>query len=306
MRRGTVLSIIMLIVFMLSVGATAQDDAISLCGTFNGSANLLPSISSSFGFNLVLTSGDLTAMSDTHFGVWPTMSATQTFTLEYALNALTLGTATSLSVVPLGFQSWDVYARLDLPTTTIGEGDGAPSFGGYFKVDAVILSAFSSTGTLYLSMNVGPLSASSKSVLSIVPLSFQTQRFDLSIDFLSAILGDDSPTLGARIDMLPTLATTLWLDASVSLDGLSVRSYTSLDVIPAVLGTQEFTITYSIGSIALTSKTTFDLFPFGFNSEYVKVTVVYKGLSVYGWGQFASGGPSAGIGFSYHFCIGSN
>jgi hypothetical protein len=120
------------------------------------------------------------------------------------------------------------------------------------------------------------------------------------------VLGDDSPTFGVNIVLVPTLATTAWLNASFSLDGLSVRSYTSLDVIPTVAGTQKFTITYSIKSITFTSRTTFDLVPFGFASEYVKISILYEGLSAYGWGQFAPGGTSAGIGFSYNFCISPN
>ncbi len=282
MKRITGLIVVLLVAFMLNAVAVAQDDAVSLCGTFSGSANLLPTVSSLLGLSLTLSFGSLTAISNTNFTVLPSVSATQRFTLEYALDPLTFGTDVNLGVVPLAFQSWDVYARLDLPDTTIGDGDGAPSFGGYLRADATILPAFASTSTLYLSMDVGPLSASSKSVVGIVPFSFQTQRFDLSIDFLSAAFGEGDVysmdgKLETRIDVLPTLGTTVC------------------------------TLTYSIESITLTSKTTFDLSPFGFDSEYLKIdVVVYDGLSFYGWGQFASGGPSAGIGFSYAFCTESN
>ena len=312
MKRITGLIVVLLVAFMLNAVAVAQDDAVSLCGTFSGSANLLPTVSSLLGLSLTLSFGNLTAISNTNFTVLPSVSATQRFTLEYALDPLTFGTDVNLGVVPLAFQSWDVYARLDLPDTTIGDGDGAPSFGGYLRADATILPAFASTSTLYLSMDVGPLSASSKSVVGIVPFSFQTQRFDLSIDFLSAAFGEGDVysmdgKLETRIDVLPTLGTTVWLDLSLSFGDLEIRSYTSLDVIPTVAGTTVFTLTYSIESITLTSKTTFDLSPFGFDSEYIKIdVVVYDGLSFYGWGQFASGGPSAGIGFSYAFCTESN
>ena len=307
MNRITGPVFVMLVVFILSVGAVAQDDALSFCGTFSGSANLLPSVSSSFGLDLTLGFSNLTAMSSTSFVVLPTLSATQSFTLEYAWDPLTFGSELNLGVVPFAFQSWDIYTKLDFPATVIGDGASAPTFGGYLKADAVILPAFSATSTLYMTADVGPLSASSTSIFGIVPPSFLTQKFAVTIDFLSAAFGDTgdfsaSGELGAYIDVLPALATTVWLDLSISLGDLTAESYTSFDLIPTVAGTQVFTLTYSLESITFTSKTTLALSPFGFSSEYLKIDVVYGDLSFYGWGQFAPSGPSAGVGFSYSFC----
>ncbi len=311
MKRITGLSFLMLVVFILSVVSVAQNNGANLCGTFSGRVNLLPSISSSFGLNLTLNFANLTAVSSTSFIVLPAFSATQSFTLKYAWNALIFGSELDLGVVPLAFQSWNVYTKLNFSSTAIGDGAGAPSFGGYFKANAVILPAFSATSTLYMAADVGPLSASSRSVLGLIPSSFQTQKFSLTLNFLSTTFGEAgtssaSGKLGAYIDVLPTLATTVWLDASISLQGLRARSYTTLNVIPAVTGTQVFTLAYSIKSFTLTSKIAFDLSPFGFDYEYIKINFVYEGLSMYGWGQFATSGPSAGVGFSYNFCTGSN
>ncbi|MCD6135307.1 hypothetical protein J7J63_01125 [Candidatus Bipolaricaulota bacterium] len=303
MKRVISLAIVLLVASMFSVVAVSQDDGLSFCATFSGNGNLLPSASGSFGINLKMSLASFSATSDTTFSVLPTFGVNQSFNMEYALAPLTFGMDVYFAVVPLLFQSWDAYARLDLPNTGIGD---TLSFGGYFLVKAFILPSFSSTGTLYLSMSASAFSASSKSVVSIVPLSFQTQRFDLSVDFLSPMLGDDSPTLGARVDVLPSLATTVWLDASLALDALTMRSYTSLDVVPTVAGTQEFTLTYQVESVTLTSRTTFALSPIGFDSEYVKINVVYEGFSVYGWAEFAPSGLSAGVGFSYNFCTNSN
>ena len=303
MKRVICLAVVLLVAAMFSLVAASQDEELSFCATFSGTGNLLPSTSGSFGINLKISLAGFSATSDTNFSVLPTFGVNQSFNMEYALAPLTFGMDVYFAVVPLLFQSWDAYARLDLPDAAIGD---SLSFGGYFLVKAFILPSFSSTGTLYLSMSASAFSTSSRSVVSIVPLSFQTQRFDLSVDFLSPILGSDSPTLGARIDMLPPLATSVWLDASLALDSLTMRSYTSLDVIPTVAGTQEFTLTYQVESVTLTSRTTFALSPIGFDSEYVKINVVYEGLSVYGWAEFTPSGLSAGVGFSYNFCTNSN
>ena len=307
MKRFTVLCFIALTVLMLGVGATAQDDAVSFCGTFSGSANFLPSVSSSFGLDLTLGFSNFTAMSSTSLVLIPTFSATQSFTLEYALDALTFGSEVAFGVVPLAFQTWDIYTKLDFPTTTFGDGTTAPTFGGYLKADAVILPAFSATGTLYMTASVGPLSASSTSIFGFVPPSFQTQKFAVTIDFLSTTFGETGTSsangeLGAYIDVLPALATTVWLDLSVALSDFTAESYTSIGIIPTGAGTQVCTLTYSLESVTLTSKTTFILIPFAFSSEYLKIGVVYKDLSIYGWGQFATSGVSAGVGFSYDFC----
>ena len=311
MKRIIGVAIVLLVAFVLSGAALAQDDAISLQGTFSGNANLLRSVSSSFSLNLTLSFASLTVISNTNFAWLPAMGTTQGFTMEYVISALTFGTDVHLGLIPLSFQSWDIYARLHLPDTTIGDGTDAPSLGGYFKVDATILPAFSSTSTLYVNMDAGPLSASSRSVVGIVPFSFQGQKFNLSIGFLNATLGDTggssaSGKLGAYIDVLPSVATSVWLEGSLSTRGFTAKSYTSLSLIPTVSGTQAFTLTYLFDSITLTSKTTLDLIPLGFSSEYLKVNATNKDVSVYGWGRFAPARQSAGIGFSYSFYTGSN
>lgn len=192
MKRVICLAIVLLVASIVSVVAVSQDDGLSFCATFSGSGNLLPSASASFGLNLKVSLAGFSTTSNTNFSVLPTLGVNQSFNMEYALDPLTFGTDVYFSVVPLLFQSWDAYARLDFPNSSIGD---SLSFGGYFSVKAFILPSLSSTGTLYLSLSGSIFSASSKSVVSVVPLSFQTQRFDLRVDFLNAMLGSDSPTL---------------------------------------------------------------------------------------------------------------
>ena len=311
MKRVTVLCITALVMITLSVGATAQDDELSFCGTFSGSANFLPSVSSSFGLDLTLGFSSFTVKSSTSLVLVPTFGATQSLTLEYAWDSLTFGSEVDLGVLPFAFQSWDIYTKFDFPAATLGDGTTAPTFGGYFKADAVILPAFSATSTLYVTANVGPLSASSTSIAGFVPLSFQTQKFAVTIDFLSTTFGEagtssTSGEVGAYINVLPTLATKVWLDLSLSLSDFTAESYTSIGIIPTGIGTQVFTLTYSLESISLSSKTSFNFMPFVFSSEYLKINVAYGDLSIYGWGRFAPAGLSAGVGFSYNLCTGSN
>lgn len=308
MKRAVLLSIVVLAMFMLNAITVAQEDAVSVCGTFRGSARALPSVSSSQGLDLTISLAGFKAMSSTNFTVLPMVNASQSFTLAYTWESFTFGSTVNLRLVPAAFQSWKIYTKAIMPSTTIGEGENAPTFAGNLRLDAIILPAFSGTGRLYMNMGMGPLSMSGTSVVGLLPVSFQTQKFSFTVDFLKVTLNKTGTSslhgkAGTNIDVLPSLATAVWLDLSLSLGDLTANSKTNFQIIPGGTGTQVFTVTYSIESVTLTSRSTFGLAPYGFNSQYLKINATHNGLSVYGWGSLATSGLSAGIGFSYNFCV---
>lgn len=306
MKRITSVAIMMLVAFILSVVAVAEDAELSFCGTFSGSANFTPSGSSSLGINLTFSYSGFTAISNTNFAAFPTLGATQGFTLEYFWDSFMFASELDLRLHPLALQSWDVYGKMSFADTT-GDGVDEWTIRGYFKADVFILPMFSATSTLYVNMTSGLFFASSRSVFDLAPISFQTQRFNVTLDFLRTTFdgsGGSKATgkLGTYIDALPSFSITLWLDVSLTISDLTAGSNTSFNFIPGASGTQTLTFTYSVGNITLISKTTFNLVAFGFKSEYLRINAVHNGLSAYAWSQFVPSRPSVGIGFSYSFC----
>jgi hypothetical protein len=216
-------------------------------------------------------------ISQTYFTVAPGVTGTQVFKVEYAWDFLTLGSELDLGLVPPAFQSLSLYAEANLFDTTIGEGDFAPSLTADLDIVTVILPAFSGTATFDLETQIGPLAASSTTKLDLVPFAFQSQEFEVELDFLDATFGEEGAvalvgSLGTDIIALPAFSSDLWLNLSLAL-----------------------------GDLTFTSVTTFGLVPYGFTSQQFRVDVAFDALSLYGWGTLTPAGLDAGIGFRYDF-----
>ena len=306
MKRITSVAIMMLIAFTLSVVAVAEDAEFSFCGTFSGSASIASSTSTSVGSRMQIRYLNLTAITDTRLAMLPTSNVTQAVILEYSSHQFTLGSECSFGLIPVFSKSLGVYARMDLEETPIGDRPGAPTLQGYYKANVHILPAFLAASTFYISFTSNLISASSRSVFSLAPVVLESQQFDVRFDFRA-----DKPnrtSIGIQMQAFPDLATAIWLDVFLDFGPLTWDSYTNFDRLPLLIAKQDFTLSYSIEDISLTSRTTFDyaIPHLRFKSEYLRISAEHKGLSTYGWGQFAAGGPSLGIGFSYNFCTGSN
>lgn len=291
MKRTAMLIGILAAALMMNAAVIAQDDGLTFCATLTGRADVFPNVSGSLGLNLSLSFAGLSVTSETDLDVFPTMVSTESFEVKYTLSVFTVGSNVNFDIVPFSFQTWKAYVKLDFPWKLWGN-EVVMSSSGYWRADATILPTFSPTSTLYVRVYVGPLSAWSKSIVDIIPFSFQTQRFGFSIDDF----------IGFTSDLIPLFNPNAWLTFSLSLGDLRIRSYTNLHLIPTVSGRETFTLIYYLDMVTLTSDTSFDIPAFAFSSEYIKANISYEGFSFYAWGRFTTSGPSPGIGFSYRFC----
>lgn len=306
MRTLRVWVIVSLVFLVAAALADAQDDTMSVSGTFSGNVQALPKASSSFTLNLTAGFADLTATSSTYFTVFPAIVGSQLFIFEYDWTPITLDSQLIFGLAPFGFQSWNAYASADLFNATIGTDSDAPSLLCNLSVAAVILPSFTATATLYLNAQIGPFASTSESILDLYPISFQMQHFTLEVKAVYVTLGAAGITsfnahLGSEIDLLPSFATVLWLDLSLTLGDLTLDSNSNFEIVPGNTRTQLFTLTYSLDSATLTSKTTFGLSPFEFVSQYLRLDVAVNPFSTYVWMMLANHKPSMGAGFSYAF-----
>jgi len=277
MKRFFILAVALLAMFSVVLAVGAEENSVTLSGTLKGEAEFLPSFANWYGLDLTLTFSGLKVISQTYFTLAPGVNGTQVFKVEYAWGFLTLGSELDLGLVPPAFQSLSLYAEANLLDTTIGEGDFAPSLTADLDLVMVILPAFSGTATFDLETQVGPLAASSTTKLDLVPFAFQSQEFEVELDFLDATFGKEGAvalvgSLGTDITVLPAFSSDLWLNLSLAL-----------------------------GDLTFTSVTTFGLVPYGFTSQQFRVDVAFDALSLYGWGTLTSAGLDAGIGFRYDF-----
>jgi len=277
MKRFFILAVALLAMFSVALAVGAEENSVTLSGTLKGEAEFLPSFANWYGLDLTLTFSGLKVISQTYFTLALGVTGTQVFKVEYAWGFLTLGSELDLGLVPPAFQSLSLYAEANLLDTTIGEGDFAPSLTADLDLVMVILPAFSGTATFDLETQVGPLAASSTTKLDLVPFAFQSQEFEVELDFLDATFGKEGAvalvgSLGTDITVLPAFSSDLWLNLSLAL-----------------------------GDLTFTSVTTFGLVPYGFTSQQFRVDVAFDALSLYGWGTLTSAGLDAGIGFRYDF-----
>ncbi len=277
MKRFFILAVALLAMFSVVLMVGAQEDSVTISGTLKGEAEFLPSFANWYGLDLTLTFSGLKVISQTYFTIAPGVTGTQVFKLEYAWDFLTLGSELDLGLVPPAFQSLSLYAEANFFDTTIGEGNFAPSLTADLDIVMVILPAFSGTATFDLETQIGPLAASSTTKLDLVPVAFQSQEFEVELDFLDATFGEEGAvalvgSLGTDIIALPAFSSDLWLNLSLAL-----------------------------GDLTFTSVTTFGLVPYGFTSQQFRVDVAFDALSLYGWGTLTPAGLDAGIGFRYDF-----
>ena len=135
MKRVISLAIVLLVASMFSVVAVSQDDGLTFCATFSGSASIASSTSTSFGSRMQIRYLNLTAITDTRLAMLPTSNVTQAVILEYSSHQFTLGSECSFGLIPVFSKSLGVYARMDLDETPIGDRPGAPTLQGYYKAN---------------------------------------------------------------------------------------------------------------------------------------------------------------------------
>ncbi len=215
MRHASFLVVFLFALLVVALAVGAQEDSISISGTFGGEATFLPAFESRLWLDLSITFANLTLISETNFTLVPTLTGAQVFKLEYAWEWLTLGSELDLGLVPPAFQSLSLYAQASIIDTTLGEKEPSLNLVADLGVVTEILPAFSVVATLDLAVEIGPLAASSSTELDFIPLFFQSQEFEAKLQFLNVAIGEGegAPTitgeLGTTLTVLPSIASDI-------------------------------------------------------------------------------------------------
>jgi len=280
MRHASFLVVFLFALFVVALAVGAQEDSISISGTFGGEATFLPAFESTLWLDLSITFANLTLTSETDFTIVPTLTGTQVFKLEYAWEWLTLGSELDLGLVPPAFQSLSLYAEASIIDTTLGENEPSLDLVADLGVVTEILPTFSGVATLDLEAEIGPLAASSFTEFDFISFLVQLQEFEAKLQFLNVAIGEEEGALaitgelGTALTVLPSLASDIWLNVSLALNDLTFTSETTFGLVPS---------------------------PSGFTSQSFKIEAVFNALSLYVWTSFTPALMEAGLGFTYAF-----
>lgn len=278
MRHASFLVVFLFALFVVALAIGAQEDSISISGTFGGEATFLPAFESTLWLDLSITFANLTLTSETNFTLVPAVTGVQVFKLEYAWEWLTLGSELDLTLIPPAFQSLSLYAEASIIDTTLGEKEPSLSLVANMGVVTEILPAFSGVATLDLEAEIGPLAASSYTEFDFISFLVQLQEFEAKLQFLNVAIGEEEGALaitgelGTALTVLPSLASDIWLNVSLALNDLT-----------------------------FTSETTFGLIPSGFTSQLFEIEAVFNALSLYVWTSLTPALMEVGVGFTYDF-----
>lgn len=274
MMRIRLLATALSILLAIGTLAYAQNDSMAISGTIGGEVSILPTFGVSTSLNLSLSLADLTFESKTAFDLYPALGGTEDLSMEYAWNALTIGTGFGFALIPPGLDSVDIYA--DARVFDLTSDDGGMEFTGELRAEIGIFPNFSGTLTGTLSADIGIISLNSVTTVDLSPLGFSGQKFTAALTFLDATLGDGGPALNGELTgdftLYPAFSGSTWLSLSASLNGMTV-----------------------------VSKTTFGIAPFAFSSQYFKADFELTPFSFYASVTLTSGSPQAGVGISYSF-----
>jgi len=280
MRHASFLVVFLFALFVVALAVGAQEDSISISGTFGGEATFLPAFESTLWLDLSITFANLTLTSETDFTIVPTLTGTQVFKLEYAWEWLTLGSELDLGLVPPAFQSLSLYAEASIIDTTLGENEPSLDLVADLGVVTEILPTFSGVATLDLEAEIGPLAASSFTEFDFISFLVQLQEFEAKLQFLNVAIGEEEGALaitgelGTALTVIPSLASDIWLNVSLALNDLTFTSETTFGLVPS---------------------------PSGFTSQSFKIEAVFNALSLYVWTSFTPALMEAGLGFTYAF-----
>jgi len=280
MRHASFLVVFLFALFVVALAVGAQEDSISISGTFGGEATFLPAFESTLWLDLSITFANLTLISETDFTIVPTLTGTQVFKLEYAWEWLTLGSELDLGLVPPAFQSLSLYAEASIIDMTLGESEPSLDLVADLGVVTEVLPTFSGVATLDLEAEIGPLAASSSTEFDFISFLVQLQEFEAKLQFLNVAIGEEEGALaitgelGTALTVLPSLASDIWLNVSLALNDLTFTSETTFGLVPS---------------------------PSGFTSQSFKIEAVFNALSLYVWTSFTPALMEAGLGFTYDF-----
>jgi len=253
---------------LATVGMVAvADDGLDI--EIGAEAVILPDLAADLWVALDWSLDALSVGSTTTLTVVPTLAANETLTVEYSLDGASLGATADVDLYPFAFVGFDIYADMGILDTTFGD-DGL------------------------LSLDVGLW----------VPI-FPTVAPEVSVD-LDASLWLLSFWSGVDLDVL-TQGVDAWIGGEIRLldlvldnGSLSADWGSELDVLPALDADMWFDVSLVLGDVTVASQTDFALTPFALTQQRFDVELDADGLSIYVWAGYS---PTvdffAGIGFSY-------
>ena len=263
----------------------------SLEGSF-GAVVAAPTFSVDTWLDLALSFAGFGLESRTSFTLDPGLAGEQRFCALYGWEWLELGTAVEISLVPYAFQAGGVY--LDLTLADVASED--PFLQTLFALVSFELSWFAPSIEADVRTTLGPLSTSLFGRVGVVPFSWQEGWFEIVVSFLQAAIGDQTQALlvgdlTARIDLAPTLGTSLLLALGCQIDALTAQTLTEVTLYPALAAREDLLATIAIDSWTFTASTRVNLLPYGIEEQRI--------AALYGGGPFEAHaavifGPSSG------------
>ena len=174
MRRLSLILIALFLLFAMTAGVGAQENAWSGC--LGSEATVYPYFADYSWLGLYLDFAGFTISSTTGLSYASPLSISQIFGLAYTWNWLTLGIDLYIGVFPaFAFDSLGIYGEASLFDAPLN----GVSFSGGIGASATVYPAVTDDFWVDLSLQVDGFGISSETTFSIVPFEFLQQRFDL-------------------------------------------------------------------------------------------------------------------------------
>ncbi len=254
--------------------AMAQGSGVSLAGRVGGEVDILPAFGVSSSLYLTASVEQLTLVSDTSLHIYPSLSGSESLSLAYVWEPITVGSKLNLELAPLSLDSITAYGDVKMFDITLH--DTGLHVTGDTRLDTGLVPGFTAALTGTLTADVSIVSAKSTTRLDLLPFSFSSQEFATTLHLIDITIGNNGPTFTGSISgdfiLYPGFAGTTWGIFSTSLNG-----------------------------VTFTSKTTFTIVPFTFSSQFFKAAVTLGQFQTYVTVTLTTASPQMTAGFSYSF-----
>lgn len=274
MTQVRFLGIVVCILIAATGIAMAQGSGVSLSGRVGGEVDILPSFGVSSSLYLAASVEQLTVASDTSFHLYPSLSGSETLSLTYVWEPITVGSKLNLGLVPFNLDSITAYG--DVKMFDVMFHDTGLHVTGDARLNTGLVPGFTAALTGTFTADVSIASAKSITKLDLLPFSFSSQEFVTTLHLIDITIGDNGPTFAGSITgdftLYPGFDGTAWGVFSTSLNGVTFMS-----------------------------KTTFTIVPFAFSSQFFKATVALGQFQTYVTVTLTITGPQMTAGFSYSF-----
>lgn len=181
MRHAPFLIVFLFALLVVAPAVGAQEDSLSMSGTFGSEVTVYPSFADTTWFSLYLDFAGFTISSTTSLSYASPISISQALGLAYTWNWLTLGSKLYMGFFPFPpeFSSLSIYGEatmFDMPL------NGA-SFSGGIGASVMVYPSVTSDFWFDLSLLANGFSFASKTTFALMPFGFSQQRLDIGFGF---------------------------------------------------------------------------------------------------------------------------